>query len=117
LIRRLLRVGGWRLGLFADVRNVLARRNVVAVRRDSGDPAATDGQIAAMAESAYLANPHAIPYESPRYRAWADANGDGLVSGRAELLPLFERAARDIAQPLFYYGSPRLLRFGIELLF
>jgi outer membrane receptor protein involved in Fe transport len=117
LIRRVIRFGSWRLGLFADVRNVLDRRNVVAVRRDSGEPFATDGQIAAMAESAYLANPHAIPYESPRYRAWADANGDGLVSGRTELLPLFERAARDIAQPLFSYGSPRLLRFGVEVLF
>jgi len=26
-------------------------------------------------------------------------------------------AARDFAQPLFYYGPPRLLRLGIELTF
>jgi hypothetical protein len=117
LVRRVFGTGRWRVGVFADVRNVLNRRNVVAVRRDSGDPSAAEGQIVAMAEAAYLANPQPIPYESPRYRPWADLDGDGLVSGRSELFPLFERAARDFAQPLFFYGPPRLIRAGVEVLF
>ena len=58
-----------------------------------------------------------IPYESPRYRSYADLNHDGVISGQAELLPLFLAAARDYTQPLFVYGPPRIVRFGIELLF
>lgn len=115
--RRVLGVGRVRLGLFLDFRNITNRRNLLAVRRDTGEPSATAGRIAAMAEDAYDANPQAIPYESKRYREWADLNGDGLVSGRTELVPLYERAARDATQPLFYYGNPRLVRFGAELYF
>lgn len=117
VVRRVIGGGPLRVGLFADVRNVTNRRNVVAVRGDSGEPNASDGRIAAMAESAYLANPHPIPYESPRYRAWADVDGDGLLAGREELLPLYERAARDRVQALFYYGPPRLVRLGVEVSF
>ncbi len=116
-LRRTFGTRGIRFGLFVDVRNVTNKRNVVAVRRDSGDPVAAEGQIIAMAEQAYSANPQSIPYESRRYRPWADVDHDGLISGRDELLPLYERAARDITQPLFYYGSPRLIRFGGEVFF
>ena len=47
----------------------------------------------------------------------ADSNNDGVLSGRAELYPLYEAAARDYTQPLFVYGPPRLVRFGLEVLF
>jgi hypothetical protein len=70
-----------------------------------------------MAETAYAAHPETIPYESSRYRASADLNGDGYVAGREELFPLYVAAARDISQPLFAYGPPRLVRLGVELLF
>jgi outer membrane receptor protein involved in Fe transport len=116
-LRRTLGMERVRLGLFVDLRNVTNERNILAVRRDSGEPHATEGQIQAMAEAAYAENPQPIPYESRRYRPWADLNRDGLVSGPEELMPLYERAARDIAQPLFYYGNPRLIRFGAELFF
>ena len=77
-----------------------------------GEPA-----LAALAEQAYQAHPEPIPYESPRYRAYADQNGDGLIQGRGELYPLFLAAARDYAQPLFSFGPPRMFRLGVELLF
>lgn len=117
LVRRPLRIGGARLGLYLDVRNLLNRSNVVAVRRDTGLPTPTDAEVQQLAEGAYAAHPEAIPYESPRYRRAADRNGDGFVSGPDELMPLYLAAARDYTQPIFAYGAPRQWRFGVEILF
>jgi hypothetical protein len=90
---------------------------VVAVRRDTGQPEPNNATIARMAEAAYAAHPETIPYESSRYRSAADLNGDGYVTGREELFPMYVAAARDFTQPLFAYGPPRLVRLGVELLF
>ncbi|MFN2570500.1 MAG: carboxypeptidase regulatory-like domain-containing protein [Gemmatimonadales bacterium] len=117
LLRRPLRLGSWQGSVYVDVRNLLNRRNIEAVRRETGEPNLTPQQITTLAESAYAAHPEPIPYESPRYRAVADLDGNGLVEGRGELFPLFLSAARDFTQPLFSYGPPRLFRVGIELLF
>jgi hypothetical protein len=117
LVRRPVRLGGARAGVYLDMRNLLNHRNIVAVRRDTGQPGpGTDG-IAALAEAAYQAHPEEIPYESARYRASADANGDGYIAGRDELFPLYLAAAGDFTQPLFAYGPPRLVRLGVEVLF
>jgi hypothetical protein len=107
----------WQGSVYVDVRNVLNRRNVEAVRRESGEPSYTETQIQQLAETAYAAHAEPIPYESPRYRSYADLDGNGLIEGRNELFPLYLSAARDYAQPLFSYGPPRLFRIGIELLF
>jgi outer membrane receptor protein involved in Fe transport len=117
LVRRPFKLGRTTGGVYLDVRNLLNHRNVVAVRRDSGEPQAEESTIARMAEAAYAAHPEPIPYESSRYRASADLNGDGFVATRGELFPMYEAAARDFSQPLFAYGPPRLMRLGIELLF
>jgi hypothetical protein len=117
LVRRPIRLGGTTGGIYLDVRNLLNRRNVVAVRRDTGLPQADEATITGMAETAYKANPAPIPYESARYRASEDLNGDGYLAGPEELLPLYLAAARDFTQPIFAYGPPRLARLGIELLF
>ena len=117
LVRRPLRLGGARGGVYLDLRNLLNRRNIVAVRRDTGDPGLTVAGIDSLAEAAYQAHPEAIPFESARYRAFADTDGDGYVSGREELYPLYQAAARDFTQPLFAYGPPRLVRLGVEFLF
>ncbi len=117
LVRRPLRLGAVRAGLYMDVRNLLNRRNIVAVRRDTGMPGLTPGGIDSLAEAAYQAHPEDIPYESRHYRAYADTDGNGYLSGRDELYPLYQSAARDFTQPLFAYGSPRLFRLGLEVLF
>jgi hypothetical protein len=117
LIRRSLKLGGTSGGIYHDIRNLLNRRNVVAVRRDTGVPQPTEEAILLIAEAAYTAHPEPIPYESARYRAGADLNGDGYVSGRDELFPLYVAAARDYTHPVFAYGPPRLARLGLELLF
>ena len=104
-------------GIYLDVRNLLDRKNVVAVRRDTGEPHADESAIQLMAEEAYAADPSPIPFESGRYRAEADIDGDGFIAGRDELFPMYLQAANDYAQPIFAYGTPRLARLGVELLF
>jgi TPR repeat protein len=103
--------------LLGELRNLLDRRNVVAVRRDTGLPQPDSAAVDLLAETAYQAHPEAIPYESARYRASADLDRNGFVEGRAELFPLYLAAARDYTQPVFAYGPPRLARLGVELLF
>ena len=69
-----------------------------------------------MTRSWFAANPERIPYESPRYRPHADVDGNGYVEDQ-ELLSMYRAAAIDASQPIFAYGTPRLARLGIELLF
>ncbi len=99
------------------MRNLLNRQNLVAVRRDNGAATIDPSQLQALAQNAYAAHPEPIPYESPRYRDWADLDHDGYVDGAAELMPLYLAAARDFTQPVFAYGAPRLVRLGMELVF
>jgi hypothetical protein len=117
LVRRPLRLGGARGGVYLDVRNLLNRKNVIAVRRDTGDPGLNEVGIEALAEKAYQAHPEEIPYESAHYRPAADLDGDGYIAGREELFPMYLAAARDFTQPLFAYGPPRLVKLGVEFLF
>jgi hypothetical protein len=117
LVPRPLRIGGTRGGVYFDVRNLLNRRNIVAVRRDTQQPGPDSASVAALAEDAYQTHPEEIPYESPRYRPEADTDGNGYIAGRGELFPLYLAAARDFTQPLFAYGPPRLVRLGVEFLF
>ncbi len=117
MLRRPVALARLRGSLYLDVRNLLDRRNVESVRRESGAPQLATDDLAARAEAAYAAHPEAIPYESPRYRAWADLDGNGLLEGRTELFPLYLAAAQDFFQPLFGYGPPRVVRLGVELLF
>jgi len=117
LLRRSISLFGWRGGVYLDVRNLLNAVNIEAVRRDVGTPNPSQGELQTMAQAAYNAHPEAIPYESPRYRSWADLNHDGYISGAGELMPLYLAAARDFTQPIFQYGPPRLFRLGVELEF
>ena len=117
LVRRPIKLGGTRGGVYLDLRNLLNRRNIVAVRRDTGEPGLTEMGLDSLAEVAYQAHPEEIPFESARYRAYGDTDGDGYIAGREELFPLYQAAARDFAQPLFAYGPPRLVRLGVEFLF
>jgi hypothetical protein len=117
LIRRPIRLGATTGGIYLDVRNLFNHQNVVAVRRDTGEPQPTGEAIELMAEEAFEANPDPIPFESQRYRAAADLDGDGFVAGREELFPMYLEAATDYARPIFAYGPPRLARLGVELLF
>lgn len=113
LVRRPIKFRGMEGSVYIDMRNVLNRRNVIGVRRDTGTPVLNEQAIQQLADAQFAANPTPIPYESPRYRTWADADGNGYVEGQ-ELRNLYLDATRDFVQPIFFYGAPRLLRFGIE---
>ncbi len=117
LLRRPVRFGRLNGGLYLDMRNLTNRLNQPSVRRDTGLPTPSNATITQLADAAYNANPGAIPYESPRYRRWADLNSDGVLSGRTELYPLYLAAAKDYTAPLFVYGPPRIIRFGLEVVF
>src|ERR1019366_5389396 len=88
LLRRPLHIGKFNGSVYVDVRNILNTVNQTSVRRDTGTPNADSATITQMAQGAYNANPNPIPYESPRYRRFADLNGDGIISGATELMPL-----------------------------
>ena len=117
LVRKPFTIGGREGSVYFDARNLFNTQNVVAVNRTTGSPYVSDSAVAQMATAAYNAHPEAIPYESTRYRAWADLNHDGLISGPAELMPLYLEAARDYTRPLFAFGPPRLVRLGVEVRF
>jgi hypothetical protein len=116
LIRRPVHFGAVGGSIFLDVRNLANARNIIAVRRDTGKVTLDEDGINAIADAAYNANPNPIPYESPRYRRFADSDNNGFVEG-AELQGLYQAAARDFVQPIFFYGPPRQFRLGMELAF
>ncbi len=116
LVRRPVHFGRFLGSVYLDARNVLNRRNIIAVRRDSGKVTLDEASIQQITDAALAANPSPIPYESPRYRRWADLDDNGTIEG-GELRPLFLAAARDFSQPLFYYGAPRQFRLGMEFSF
>ncbi len=117
LIRRPLTLGAMQGSLYLDIRNLLHRQNIVSVRRDTGTPFLSDTAIEELAREAYRVNPAPIPWESARYRPIGDPDGIGRMQGEANLLPLFRAAAEDVSAPLFHYGAPRLMRFGLEVIF
>jgi hypothetical protein len=117
LVRRPLRIGAFVGSIYADVRNLFDTRNLIAVRRDTGRAALLPIEVQAIAQGAYNAHPEGIPYESQRYRSWADLDHNGTIEGVTELMPLFLAAARDFVQPIFAYGPPRLIRLGVEFVF
>lgn len=117
LVRKPFAVGRAQASIYLDVRNLFNVQRVEGVRRDTGTAELGNAGIDSLAQAAYDAHPEPIPFESPRYRSYADTDGNGLIEGEAELLPLYVRAARDYSAPIFYYGSPRLFRLGFELMF
>ena len=117
LVRRPISFAGRTGSVYLDMRNVLNRQNVVAVRRDTGSPFMTTAGITAAATAAYNLHPEPIPYESPRYRPAADLDHNGMIDGYAELYPLYLAAAQDAYQPTFAYAAPRLTRIGFEVSF
>lgn len=117
LVRKPFHLGGREGSVYFDARNLFNTSNIIAVNRVTGSAYVDAATLQQMATTAYNAHPQAIPYESPRYRAWADLNHDGLISGPTELMPLYLEAARDYTNPIFLFGPPRLVRLGVEFRF
>jgi hypothetical protein len=98
-----------------EVKNLLDRDNVIALRRDTGliGPSleAVQDQIAAPVSSTFP-----IPRESDRYSSSIDADGDGLIS-QGEFSAARFAAAVDRNDPSLFFGPPRQLRVGLEVTF
>jgi len=117
LVRKPIPFGTSLASIYLDIRNAFNTSTIQYVRQDTGTPTIDEDMLEAQARAAYEAHPESIPYESPRYRAYADLNANGYLEGETELMPLYRRAARDYHTPVFQYGSPRLLRLGLEVQF
>ncbi len=117
LIRKPIPFGSNLASIYLDIRNVFNTTTIQYVRQDTGTPNIDADMLEQQARDAYNAHPEPIPYESPRYRAYADLNANGRIEGEAELMPLYLRAAQDYNTPVFQYGNPRLLRLGLEVAF
>ena len=61
LLRRPVRLRGLRGGVYIDARNLLNRRNTVAVRRDTGEPGVTGATLQGMRASGVSGPPRADP--------------------------------------------------------
>jgi outer membrane receptor protein involved in Fe transport len=110
---RVCRPCAWRLLL--DIRNVLDRENVIALRRDTGALAPERSKLEAVA--AELSDQFVpIPFESPRYSALADLNGDGVIA-LSEFEAARFAAALDASDPSLYFGEPIQVRLGVEVSF
>ncbi len=117
LVRKPFGIGRTRASIYLDVRNLFNVQRLEGVRRDTGTAELDQAGLDSLALAAYNAHPEAIPYESERYRPYADLNANGIIEGQNELLPMYQRAARDYSTAVFAYGSPRLFRLGLELMF
>jgi hypothetical protein len=98
-----------------EVKNLLDRDNVIALRRDTGliGPSleAVQDQIDAPVSSTFP-----IPRESDRYSPSIDTDGDGFISQGEFSIARFA-AAVDRNDPSLFFGPPRQLRVGLEVTF
>ncbi|MGD8495706.1 MAG: TonB-dependent receptor [Gemmatimonadales bacterium] len=101
--------------LVAEVKNLLDRENLIALRRETGTIAPSLGTLQDQA-SAPVSSEFPIPRESSRYSPSVDLDGDGLISGEEFATARFA-AVLDRNDPSLYYGPPRQLRVGVEVTF
>lgn len=112
---RLPGCGGCRWRVSADVRNLLGRDNVLALRGDTGTLAPSVSDLdAAAAEIPEDIRP--IPRESPDYSRIADLDNDGLITA-FELRTARFAAALDRNDPSLFFGGAREFRVGLEVVF
>jgi hypothetical protein len=103
----------WRA--LADGRNILNRKNVIALRRETASIAPSLAEVERLSRvPGNLSEP--IPREAPGYNALIDLNRDGYITG-AEFNTARFAAALDRYDPSLYYGEARQLRLGIEVVF
>lgn len=103
----------WRI--VADTRNVLNRKNVLAMRTNTGTIGPSLVEVQGLA-NALPVPPESIPRESPAYIMFLDTNRDGVITP-AEAQSARFAAALDRFDPTLFFGEGRQLRFGMEVTF
>lgn len=117
--------GTWEFGSFLcgtcrwrarfDARNLLGRKDVLGLRRDTETLAPSLADVERLADSQPL--PRApIPMESPIYTKAVDGDGDGVITTSELRLARFA-AVLDRYDPTVFFGRRRELRFGLEMSF
>ena len=102
----------WRA--IADVRNLVDRDNIVALRRDTGTLAPSFEDLFITSQISGDVQP--IPAESPDYSALADIDGDGRIDARELSVARFA-AALDREDPSLFFGEDISFRLGLEVSF
>lgn len=101
--------------LVAEVKNLLDRDNLIALRRDSGTIAPTFEALQDVADRPVTSD-FPIPRESDRYSPVVDLDQDGLIDAQEFETARFA-AALDRNDPSLYYGPAQQLRLGLEVAF
>jgi hypothetical protein len=107
--------GGCSWRLVFDGRNILNRKNILALRSNTGALSPTLADVQQLANSQTVPD-QPIPRESPSYVVFLDANRDGVISPDEARNARFA-AALDRFDPTLFFGEARQVRFGIEVAF
>jgi hypothetical protein len=99
----------------ADARNLFNRKNVLAMRTNTGTIGPSLQEVQSLANSLPVP-PESIPRESPAYVVYLDTNRDGLITP-AEAQAARFAAALDRFDPTLFFGEGRQVRIGVEVAF
>jgi hypothetical protein len=103
----------WRLVF--DGRNILNRKNILALRSSTGALSPSLAEVQALANALPIP-PESIPRESPAYVVFLDADRNGVISPQEAQNARFA-AALDRFDPTLFFGEARQIRFGVEVAF
>lgn len=103
----------WRLVF--DGRNIINRKNILALRTNTGALAPSAADVQKLANALPVPT-ESIPRESPIYSVYVDANRDGVITPE-EANNARLAAALDRYDPTLFFGEARQLRLGVEVTF
>ncbi|MGQ0816270.1 MAG: TonB-dependent receptor domain-containing protein [Gemmatimonadota bacterium] len=98
-----------------DARNILNRKNILAMRTNTGTVGPTLGEVQLLANALPIP-PASIPRESPAYVLTLDLDRDGIITPQEAQAARFA-AALDRFDPTLFFGEARQLRLGFEVAF
>lgn len=99
----------------ADARNLLDRKNILALRTNTGTIGPSLGEVQALANSLTVPDIE-IPRESSAYVSFLDRNSDGVITPQEARAARFA-AALDRYDPTLFFGEGRQVRLGVEFSF
>lgn len=112
---RSVNLGGRDFTFFADIRNLLGRKDVIYYDPWTSEPWSSPARLRTLAREA-TEDAITLPAESADYSYQADANGDMLLT-REEQEEAYYRALVDRYTPVLIYNEPRQVRFGVDMRF
>ncbi len=114
-LSRSFRIGTNSYTLFADVKNLLNRKNTLYYDPWTDDPWNSEVRLRTLAQEA-TEGAVTVPAESELYNPQSDLNGDRVLS-REEQEEAYFLALKDRWTPILPFGEPRQVRFGMDVRF